>query len=199
MSLYSRLELTQPILVAQAFESSDTNVFQYANSMIILKDNTIYQLHRAQKFYISEEYQTQDFNNTINYPIFIYNFSVTTLLNDKVCYQTSNQMIILYSNFNLSLKNIIPQSKFFTYPMNLILDRQVGYCYLIQNYDQNQYFNLTQFSIKPSNISNNIQNYSLITQTNNQYFAFAEQVLYLNCIQQLQQSLQLQLFISEFE
>ncbi|CAD8121196.1 unnamed protein product [Paramecium sonneborni] len=97
---------------------------------------------------------------------------------------TPNQTIIFYSNFtvfqnesnqsiNLINNTILPNSKNFSYPMNLILDRQVGYCGSTnqnQTYNLNKHCSLTQFSHLSKSIPNT-QNYSLITSINNEFFA----------------------------
>ncbi|CAD8130482.1 unnamed protein product [Paramecium sonneborni] len=83
-SLLYQLELTSPIQFALAVQSSYfyMPLFQYKNSMILLKDNSIYYIHRVQQYQISEEVQNENFNNSRTYPSFVYNFSVTSVLND---------------------------------------------------------------------------------------------------------------------
>ncbi|CAD8181343.1 unnamed protein product [Paramecium octaurelia] len=169
-SLQYMLQLASPILCAPAYTSKFyLPQFQYFKSLIF-SGNSFYELDGHQKFCLS-------------YPQFIYNYTVTTGLNETALQQTPNQSITLYTNFtvfynqeNLSIKldidNIILKSKNFTYPMNLILNRQADYCGLMnlnQNYNQNQYC-LTQYSQNFSNISN-LQNYTIITSINNEYFA----------------------------
>ncbi|CAD8168770.1 unnamed protein product [Paramecium pentaurelia] len=187
-SLYYLLELTSPIQCTQAIQTFYYYVpqFQYQKSIIILKDNTIYQLSRMQEFQISAEYKNEDFNNSIRYPQFIYNYSVTSALNKTAFYWTPNQSITLYSNYtvflnqrnlsiNLNLDNIIAYTRYFSFPINLILDRQVGYCgstNLTQTYDLNKDCNLTQLYYRNSRSILNDNNFSLITQINNEFFAF---------------------------
>ncbi|CAD8182503.1 unnamed protein product [Paramecium octaurelia] len=187
MSLYYMLKLTSPIQCAQAFKNIlfYAPQFQFTSSMILLSNNKIFQLYRMQKFKITTEFYNQDFNNTIVYPQFIFNYNVTSALNETALQQTPNQSIILYSNFtvflnqrNLSINlisdNIIPGSINFSYPMHLIVDRQVGYCTLknlaLTN-DLNKYCSLTQaFQYKSTSIPN-YSNFSLITSINNECFA----------------------------
>ncbi|CAD8182483.1 unnamed protein product [Paramecium octaurelia] len=187
MSLYYMLKLTSPIQCAQAIKNqyyySPQN--QYLSSMIILSNNTIFQLQSKQQFRISGEFYNEDFNNSIKYPEFIFNYNVTSALNEKALQQTPNQSIVLYSNFtvflnqrnlsiDLNLDNIIPGSKNFSYPMNVILDRQAGLCEskkLIQNNDLNKYCSVTQLNYQNSTSIPNYSNYSLITSINNECFA----------------------------
>ncbi|CAD8214851.1 unnamed protein product [Paramecium pentaurelia] len=180
MSLYYKLELTSPIQCTEQFYLSES--YSQAKS-IIITNNNLYTLLAVQTFNLSQQ-QNLQFNNSINYPQMIYNYTVTSALNNNTFQQTPNQSITLYSNFTviqnqtnlsiyLSTDNIIPETKLFRYPLNLILDRQVDSCGLIyfnQISQQTKYCSLTQFSHQSSKISN-IQNYSLITSINNKYFA----------------------------
>ncbi|CAD8204851.1 unnamed protein product [Paramecium pentaurelia] len=179
MSLMYKLELTSPIICTQAIQGGYhyEPVYLYIYSIILLSDNSIYQLYLYQQFEISVEYYNEDFNNSISYPQFIYNYSVTSALNQTAFQQTPNQSIILYSNytiflnqrnlsFNLSKDYIIPNTKLISYPMNLFIDRQVEYC----NQTLSKYCYLTQFSHQTNNISN-FQNFYLMTQINNEFFA----------------------------
>ncbi|CAD8062881.1 unnamed protein product [Paramecium primaurelia] len=174
MSLYYKLELTSPIQCTEQF---------YLNNplSVIIANNYLYTLQELQQFNLTVQQSNYVFNNSISYPQLTFNYTVTSALNNNTFQQTPNQSIIFYLNFtqfqdlrNLSIElskdNIIPYSKNFSYPMNLILDRQVGYCYLNNILGSNQYCSLTQFLQQSSNISN-IQNYSLITSINNEYFA----------------------------
>ncbi|CAD8062913.1 unnamed protein product [Paramecium primaurelia] len=174
MSLYYKLELTSPIQCTEQF---------YLNNplSVIIANNYLYTLSELQQFNLTVQQSNYVFNNSISYPQLTYNYTVTSALNNNTFQQTPNQSIIFYLNFtqfqdlrNLSIElskdNIIPYSKNFSYPMNLILDRQVGYCYLNQSITQNKYCSLTQFLQYYYPISN-IQNYSLITSINNEYFA----------------------------
>ncbi|CAD8182529.1 unnamed protein product [Paramecium octaurelia] len=186
-SLYYMLKLSSPIKCAYAIPSYYFYVpeFQYEKSIILLSNNTIYQLNRFQLFQISVEFYNEPFNNSVFYPQFIYNYNVTSILNEKTLYQTPNQSIILYSNFtvfqnqtnqsiNLTKHNIIPDSKNFSYPMTLIVDRQVGYCTLknlAQTNDLNKYCSLTQALQYKSTSIPNYSNFSLITSINNECFA----------------------------
>ncbi|CAD8066194.1 unnamed protein product [Paramecium primaurelia] len=97
-------------------------------------------------------------------------------------YQTPNQTVTFYANFiifsyqnnlqiDLTNNTMIPQSKNVSYPMNLILDRQVGYYNISQTQGVNQYCSLKQFFHNYSKIPNQ-SNYSLITSINNEFFAF---------------------------
>ncbi|CAD8117473.1 unnamed protein product [Paramecium primaurelia] len=180
MSLIYKLELTSPIICTQAIQDVQHHyepVDLYIYSIILVSDNSVYQLYLYQQFEISVEYYNEDFNNSISYPQFIYNYSVTSGLNQTAFQQTPNQSIILYSNytifliqrnlsFNLSKDYIIPNTKLISYPMNLFIDRQVEYC----NLTRSKYCYLTQFSHQTNNISN-FQNFYLMTQINNEFFA----------------------------
>ncbi|CAK92236.1 unnamed protein product (macronuclear) [Paramecium tetraurelia] len=187
MSLYLMLKLTSPIQCAQAIKSFYyySPQYQYLSSMIILSNNTIFQLQRKQQFRISVEFNNEDFNNSLKYPEFVFNYNVTSSLNEKALQQTPNQSIVLYSNFtvflnqrnlsiNLTKENIIPGSKNFSYPMNLILDRQVGLCEskkLTQTNNLNKYCSVTQLNYQNSTRIPNYSNFSLITSINNECFA----------------------------
>ncbi|CAD8089861.1 unnamed protein product [Paramecium sonneborni] len=179
MSLYYVLELSSPIQNSEQFQFIKEG-FSFLNS-IIISNNTLYILRDQQIVNLTFQQQNQAFNNQISYPYFIYNYSVTSALNDTAIQQTSNQSITFYSNLtiiqnltsmsaHITPDNIIPQSKNFTYPMNLFLDRQVGQCYLNNMYQQNKYCSLTQISSYSNSIPN-IHNYSLITSINNEFFA----------------------------
>ncbi|CAD8119129.1 unnamed protein product [Paramecium sonneborni] len=177
MSLYYKFELTSPI----QFSFQQDLLEKHS---IIISNNNFYILHGDSQLILMYEYQNQDFNNTISYPQFTYNYTVTSALNISAFQYTPNQTVTFYSNFtifqnernlskNLSNNNLIPKSKNLSYPMNLILDRQVAYCGSTnpnQTQNLNQYCSLTQFSPQSSSIYI-IQNYSLITAINNQFFA----------------------------
>ncbi|CAD8192570.1 unnamed protein product [Paramecium octaurelia] len=186
-SLYYMLNFSSPILCSQAITSYYIYQpqYQYLFSMVLLSNNSIYELYEFQKYETSVESQDQVFNYSISYPQYIYNYTVTSALNDKALQQTPNQSIIIYSNFtvflnqsnlsiNLSFDNIIPGSKNFSYPMNLILDRQVGYCgstNLTSAYDFNKYCSITQQFFHQSSSIPNLSNFSLVTSIKNQCFA----------------------------
>ncbi|CAD8129696.1 unnamed protein product [Paramecium sonneborni] len=87
-------------------------------------------------FKLQIQQQNQAFNNSMSYPNFIYNYNVTSALNDTALQQTPNQSITFYSNLtiiqnltsispHIAPDNIIPQSKNFTYPMNLFLESRI--------------------------------------------------------------------------
>ncbi|CAD8189805.1 unnamed protein product [Paramecium octaurelia] len=182
-SLYQILQLISPIQCASAIKSFQVYIpqFQYIKSMILLSDNTIYQINRDQKFELSVEFNNYNLNYSVNYPYIIYNYTVSSLLNNTAYQQTPNQSLLLYSNFtvfnnetylriNLSLDNIIPQSLKFSYPLNLFLDRQVGYCGIVYNKTYNQN-NQCSVSLNRSYSIPNLNNFSLITSINNECFA----------------------------
>ncbi|CAD8062849.1 unnamed protein product [Paramecium primaurelia] len=174
MSLYYKLKFTSPIQCTEQFNLNNPQ-------SIIITNNTVYILSDQLKFNLTYQQSNYVFNNSISYPQLTFNYTVTSALNNNTFQQTPNQTATFYSNFtvfqnqtnppvNLNKDNIIPYSKNFSYPMNLILDRQVGYCYLNKTLGLNKYCSLTQFFHQYSNISN-IQNYSLITSINNEFFA----------------------------
>ncbi|CAD8111334.1 unnamed protein product [Paramecium sonneborni] len=178
MSLYYVLQLNSSIQGSQYLGLQKNSQIEMS---LIISNNSLFILSDIQVVNLTIQQQIQTFNNSISYPQFIYNYTITSQLNDTAFQQTPNQSMALYSNFtvlqnltNISVsitsENIIPESKNFTFPMNLILDRQIGQCYLNNSYDQNKFCQLTQISHQYYNISN-IQNYSLITSINNEIFA----------------------------
>ncbi|CAK79299.1 unnamed protein product (macronuclear) [Paramecium tetraurelia] len=181
MSLYYMLQLTSPIQCSESFYLS---LKQQETKSIVISNSNVYFLLVVQGFSLTSQEYNYEFNNSISYPLFIYNFTVTSAQNETSSYQTPNQSITSYSNFtvfqnqsNISIQltqdYIIPESKNFTYPMNLILDRQVSCCQIInidQKNEEAQYCKLTPLSYNSTKILN-FQNYSLITSINNEFFA----------------------------
>ncbi|CAD8214933.1 unnamed protein product [Paramecium octaurelia] len=181
MSLYYKLELTAPFQCTQSSQLRKGYIYEKS---IIFSNNKLYYLFGQQNFNLTYQYYNQVYNNSISYPQLTYNYTITSALNDTAFQYTPNQTVTFYSNFtifqnqsylsiNLTNNSLIPYSKNITYPISLILDRQMGYCGSInqnQTYDLNKYCSLTSFYHK-SNSTQNQGNYSLITSINNKFFA----------------------------
>ncbi|CAD8214106.1 unnamed protein product [Paramecium octaurelia] len=185
MSLYYKLEFQSPIQCSMALINSYSISHFIKSIMILHSNNSIQELQSQQEFELSQTDQNQTLNYSKFYPTFIYNYNVTSALNENTYQQTPNQSITLNSNFtvfqyyqhysvNLSSDNIIPELKSFSYPMNLILDRQVQFCILETN---NQTNNLNRYCVITDNSGTNemsiknFNNFTLITSINNQFFA----------------------------
>ncbi|CAD8123450.1 unnamed protein product [Paramecium sonneborni] len=184
MSLYYELQLSSQIQSSEQFQLTIEN--QIFKDSIIIYNNNLYLLRDFQYVNLTFQQQNQAFNNSINYPYFIYNYTVTSALNDTAFQQTPNQSLTFYSNLtiiqnltslfvDITPNNLVPQSKNFTYPMNLFLDRQIGSCQLNNLYQQNRYCSITQISNQSSSIPN-IHNYYLITSLNNEFFALQNNI-----------------------
>ncbi|CAK92264.1 unnamed protein product (macronuclear) [Paramecium tetraurelia] len=177
-SLYYKLQFDSPIQLTEQFYSG-------LQSSIIISNNYVYILQSNQNFVLEFLNSGQLLGNTKIYPQYIYSITITSALNETAFQQTPNQSIVLYSNFtvflnqrnlsiNLTKDNIINNTKIFSYPMNLILDRQVGYCgppNLAQTNNLNKHCSLTQAFQYNSTSIPNYSNFSLITSINNECFA----------------------------
>ncbi|CAD8129457.1 unnamed protein product [Paramecium sonneborni] len=169
MSLYYKLELKSPILCSVAIILNSINGYS-----MILQQETFYKLVSLQSITYSDQSSTVDFLKT--YPQIIFNLSITSGLNQSVNYTLPNQSIIYFNNFiifqdrinslNVSWDMINFLTKSFTYPLNLIIDRQVSNCSINPDVP-NCEINVNQIEI----IDNKWINYSLITSINNTYFA----------------------------
>ncbi|CAD8070488.1 unnamed protein product [Paramecium sonneborni] len=181
MSLYYKLELASPILCSLAIFEFDWGIKQLKNSLIF-QNQAFYQLKPLQALQLTLSKPSYlDFNKT--YPQLIYNFSVTSSLNSNAFYSTPNQSILLYSNFtlfnnqnytiNLIAENFNLQNQSFIYPINLIIDRQVSFCKISDQYN----CNLTNQLIGQYYQNFEKVNYTLITSINNQFFALQNNYL----------------------
>ncbi|CAD8183595.1 unnamed protein product [Paramecium pentaurelia] len=193
MSLYYMVELTSPIKCNWAFYDH-YNWQNYFDQSIILNNNSFYLLSENQAIEIFFQNEDQIFSNSTHYPQIIYNYSVTSIINSNVKFRfkkknqihiTPNQSVTLFSNFTifqpqnfktviLTKENLNFQENNFTYPMSLILNRQIDYCgSTIDNetYKLSELCSLSYFASNSSKIPYS-QNYQLITSINNQFFAF---------------------------
>ncbi|CAD8211587.1 unnamed protein product [Paramecium octaurelia] len=181
MSFYYILELASPIVCTSAIFLMQDNF----NSAVLFYNNSFFNLNNFQIFNSSFDGGNPDVYYTKTYPQVIYNYSVVSGINPKSVYQTPNESISYLSNFttfqnqkqqqiqltqdNLILRPINQSSEInsiaIQYPISLIIDRQVSDCQCISP----QYCYVDQ----PSRlqISNNTDNYTLITSINNQFFA----------------------------
>ncbi|CAD8114073.1 unnamed protein product [Paramecium sonneborni] len=194
MNLYYLLEFTSPLICS---------VQQSTNSLIYNNDS-IYRLsiYQGVQFYVN---QSLDFDRF--YPSIIYNYTVTSLLNQTAIQYTPNQSLTYQSNFTIfqpQINNTIILNTYdlnlkdqtFTIQMNLILNRQADVCYFPNNSFYNSYYsnnrcNLTNFNYKIQ-ITENIKNYTLITTINNQLLILQNN----NQIQVLNQYLE---FLSQYD
>ncbi|CAD8114821.1 unnamed protein product [Paramecium sonneborni] len=167
MSLYYQLNLSFP-LICTYFVTTEESLLYF--------ENKIYSLLPSQLF---ELQVNKSLNFERSYPLIIYNYTVTSLLNQSAIQYTPN---LQYSNKQL-LKPQIYQLKIQINKIELsqflleqsLIDRQVSVIFLIAiNYLNNQYFtnetcnitNLGYSTLKPS------LNYTLVTGVNNQFFVF---------------------------
>ncbi|CAD8125440.1 unnamed protein product [Paramecium sonneborni] len=193
MSLYYQLNLSSTFICTFYLN------YQSYQSLLYF-DNSIYSLFAKQNF---ELQVNQSLNFERSYPVMIYNYSVTSLLNQTAIQYTPNQSLIYASNFTMfqpkTKKNIILEKKdlnlndrTFTIPMNLILDRQTSLCYFpnsSQNDQQDQYFsnhtcNISNFGY--SSVNQNQKSYKLVTAVNNQFFVLQNNSYILIVNQQLE-------------
>ncbi|CAD8087759.1 unnamed protein product [Paramecium primaurelia] len=184
MSLYYMVELTSPIQCTWAFYDH-YNWQNYFDQSIILYNNSFYLLSENQAIEIFFQNDDQIFSNSTHYPQIIYNYTVTSIINSNVSYITPNQSVTLFSNFTifqpqnfktviLTKENLNFQENNFTYPMTIILNRQIDYCgstIVNETYKLSDLCSLSYFASNSSKIPNS-QNYQLITSINNQFFAF---------------------------
>ncbi|CAD8130448.1 unnamed protein product [Paramecium sonneborni] len=173
-SLYYQLNLSFQLICTYFVKTEES---------LLYFENKIYSLLPSQRF---ELQVNKSLNFERSYPTIIYNYTVTSLLNQNAIQYTPNQSLVYLSNFtifqqintktiNLSINDLNLQDRTFTIPMRVFLDRQASLCQF-SNSDQhqnNQYFtnetcnitNLGYSTLKPS------LNFTLVTGVNNQFFA----------------------------
>ncbi|CAD8045954.1 unnamed protein product [Paramecium primaurelia] len=116
MSLVYMLKLTSPILYSEqlSLNESHSDEKSIINTLLTIEG-----------FNLSQQLNLF-FNNSIIYPLQIYNQALTSALNNNTLQQTLNLAFIVYSNFtllknlanqvfNLSKVNIISYTKNFSY------------------------------------------------------------------------------------
>ncbi|CAD8177007.1 unnamed protein product [Paramecium pentaurelia] len=180
MSLYYMNVLTSPIKCTLAFIFPQTTL--YENS-IIFYENSYYQLSNFQYYDLIYNLENLTSYYQKTYPQVIYNYFVTSALNQSAVQSTLNQSISFLVNFTMFQSVTIQQvhlneynlintqntktkqlnSMMISIPMNLIIDRQVNSCKCIYP----EYCSIDQ-SLRQTK---NTQNFSLITSINNQFFA----------------------------
>ncbi|CAK94358.1 unnamed protein product (macronuclear) [Paramecium tetraurelia] len=187
MSLYFKTILSS--INSIAFQNQNSLLF---NQSIIFGQNTFYSLTQTQGMMISYM-QSNQYNFT--YPQTIYNYSVTSALNPLAIQRTPNQSITYLTNFtviknktisiNLTLDQQDNRNNHFSYPINIIVDRQFNSCqlfYNISNLNSIDILQVQQLIAKGCVITeykytyNNLINFSqdlahslIITSINNQF------------------------------
>ncbi|CAD8082048.1 unnamed protein product [Paramecium primaurelia] len=131
MSLY--YQLNQSFQSTLAIQNQKSFLFDYS---IIFQQKAFYQLVQLQTITIQPNQGISKFN--FSYPQVIYNYNVTSVLNNSTNQSTPNQSITLLSDFiqfqnktitiNLTKEDQDNRNHHFSYPLNLIVDRQYTNC-----------------------------------------------------------------------
>ncbi|CAD8117539.1 unnamed protein product [Paramecium primaurelia] len=181
MSLYYLLILSSKLI----------STIQYSLKSILYFETYINSLSTEQNFQFKVN---QSLNFSHSYPQLIYNYTITSLVNQTANQTTPNQSLTYLSNFtyfqpkttitvDLLIQDLNLTDRTFTIPVNIILDRQASLCYFpkssdvdkidkkVDQFDQ-QYFtndecNLTNFVYFTKNID---LNYTQVTAVNNKFF-----------------------------
>ncbi|CAD8199142.1 unnamed protein product [Paramecium octaurelia] len=186
MSLY--FKTTQLSINSIAFQNQNSLSF---NQSIIFGYNTFYSLTQTQGMLI-QYLQSNQYNFT--YPQTIYSYTVTSALNPSAIQRTPNQSITQLTSFsviknksvtiNLTLDEQDNRDNHFSYPLNLLVDRQYQICKILLNIsDSNSinFFSVTKWIAKGCAITANKSIYStsmqntkvsensLLTSINNQF------------------------------